>query len=222
MKNHESVFVVGLVGGIAFALGWAVKPEAKIAEVKVPEVVKPVELPPQKPDVSPVVAALFDKYHEEAVLVFDGLPGFGFDRILPSVRHDFDRITSAAQDVPSTSIFTDHDFTFIGSDDAIRRVKEDVVGENPAVFGLLKGSRSRAVPASGVDLLALETFEEDQSARRDFHLDGESVLGYGPLRATASCAKCHGVEEGTLLGMFRYRFEKPLDVKGQSLAVVTE
>ena len=66
---------------------------------------------------------------------------------------------------------------------------------------------------------ALEALEADPESRRHLRVEGDSIISYGPLRATASCAKCHGVEPGTLLGMFRYRFDLQPDTRTALAAI---
>jgi len=60
---------------------------------------------------------------------------------------------------------------------------------------------------TGAELDLLARFEADPEKTVELHPVAGGTLGYGALRASASCLECHEKKEGDLLGLFRYRFE---------------
>jgi hypothetical protein len=206
MKMNLLFPSLSLITTSAIGLGWSLKSEFPVT--------------PAKTLAQPALAAslgetLFDAHHQKAVTVFDQLPGFGFSRILPVIQHDLKRSAPSEH----RNLFTDHDFTFIGNDAAVRRDTNNPASENAAIFKSLSKAKTSVTPANEADLAALKILEADPESRRHFRVDGDAIISYGPLRATASCAKCHGVEEGTLLGMFRYRFDLKSET-GTALAAI--
>jgi hypothetical protein len=53
----------------------------------------------------------------------------------------------------------------------------------------------------------LARFEASPEKTIELHPVAGGTLGYGALRASASCLECHEKKEGDLLGLFRYRIE---------------
>ncbi|MEM7013126.1 MAG: hypothetical protein AAF585_16765 [Verrucomicrobiota bacterium] len=67
-------------------------------------------------------------------------------------------------------------------------------------------------PPDRLDKRAIAIFRDaEPSGKEDEPLIGKvdgKWFAHGSIRAQASCAKCHEVEEGTLLGLFRYEFSE--------------
>lgn len=62
-------------------------------------------------------------------------------------------------------------------------------------------------PPSEIDLRAIRHFRNDPKAAMVTIQEGNKLITHGPIRASqARCAKCHDVEVGELLGLFRYEF----------------
>ena len=79
-------------------------------------------------------------------------------------------------------------------------------------FGLLKEGQfgfeeARKDPPSQLDERAIKLFRDgNEETPLIGKVDGNWV-GHGPIRATQdACIKCHDVERGALLGVFRYDF----------------
>ncbi|MEM1297005.1 MAG: hypothetical protein AAGH89_16690, partial [Verrucomicrobiota bacterium] len=62
-------------------------------------------------------------------------------------------------------------------------------------------------PPSQIDLHAIRHFRINPKATLVTVQEGNKLIAHGPIMASqARCAKCHDVEQGDLLGLFRYEF----------------
>lgn len=64
--------------------------------------------------------------------------------------------------------------------------------------------RAKTQPLDGEDRNALAQLMEGKG----FHLSADRTRGYGLLTASARCQKCHQVDIGTPLGVFRYELAR--------------
>ena len=70
----------------------------------------------------------------------------------------------------------------------------------------------KTTPPTALDHRAISLFSEQLEAKPQLLRTKGKWIGHGPIRASeARCVKCHEVEKGTLLGVFRYEFIEPKD-----------
>ncbi|MFT5468723.1 MAG: hypothetical protein ACI8UO_003835 [Verrucomicrobiales bacterium] len=156
-----------------------------------------------------------EKIHSETLKKFIEAQGFGYSRKISIPKGPGDR---------------NHQFTdFMKGDEGFRvaligLVKREAGTVYPAAADFKEETNEEGLqrflelgqkgfeessedPPDDLDNHAIEVFREGQ---KDAPLTGKvdgNWTAHGPIRATQeSCMKCHDVERGTLLGVFRYEF----------------
>lgn len=170
-------------------------------------------------DLEPVAPEIpIGKIHEEVTSKFIRAMGFGFSRMVSSKSRK-----------PGTT--SNHQLTYYieGTEsykvNLIGLVKEprgrvylSAAEQNEKQQGTSKLELNLQVkelvpettPPTSLDKRAIALFSEQLDAKPQLLKTKDKWIGHGPIRATeARCARCHEVEKGTLLGVFRYEFIEP-------------
>lgn len=206
------------------------KPLANSLEPAIPVVVQEVE---RSEAAHALADKIFEAYHETVISEFEKRPTFGFSRTFPHpgfspylnssfTRFDF---TFIGND-PAVRKYRAEDPALDGGplvfhmSDAYRRREEErnaVMLKNvdpfqrntlhapDALFD--KDLKPEVSLPSEAELALIARFESQAGKTVEFHPEAGGTFGYGAVRATATCLQCHEKEEGSLLGLFRYRFE---------------
>lgn len=170
-------------------------------------------LPPEqqpKFEPQPVAPTELEKMHAEHLFHFTTAPGFGLDRI--------DRIPTRSQITLAGVTYT------VVRPDLIALETKAVAYLNPGaeVVSLttltnresraqlktrpIRGDEFRAILElrAGKDIVEQSAKIQSRPGPGQAPVETSVIRVVGAMRATAGCAKCHGVAEGTLLGAFSY------------------
>lgn len=168
---------------------------------------------PLFPDEEPEVP--IRKIHEETLQKFVAAQGFGYGRRIvipkgPSNRnHQFTDFMTGDEEFRVALIGL-----VKNAEGTVYPAAADLKHEDPQkrLVRLLEAGQAgfeeaRKDPPSKLDQRAITLFREgDEEAPLIGKVNGNWV-GHGPIRATQdACIKCHEVERGALLGVFRYDF----------------
>lgn len=230
------VAAAALGGGLTFAIvpRKAPLPEPFVA---VPEPsslpLVPAEAAAEAPPSMELAERIFEGYHESVVSDFQKRPSFGFARTAPHpgfspyldtnfsrfdftfIGNDPDKRTYPVED----PALRGRPLVFHISEAYDRREKarKAVMLPNTDPFqraplhepGALfdKDLKPEVFLPTGAEFAILARFEAAPEKTIELHPVAGGTLGYGALRASASCLACHEKQEGALLGLFRYRFE---------------
>lgn len=87
--------------------------------------------------------------------------------------------------------------------------KQNPEKENAIALALLTSPKvkPKTTPPTTQDKRAIAHFQVDPGEKPVLMKSGTKWIAHGPIRATeAKCMKCHEVQKGELLGLFRYEF----------------
>jgi hypothetical protein len=157
----------------------------------------------------------------EFVRRFEASPGFGMMRVIrpvfmapsPALMFSGTKYQVAPPDLiglenqPVVYAAREHSFLRAKTNSEVRELFQAralSALETNAVASLRKGTD-----------LVVKTIAPDAAAARNNH--APSLLVVGALRASASCANCHGCDKGTLLGAFTYTL-KPVESASNTVA----
>lgn len=200
------------------------------ATPSIPLVLAEAAEPPQRNELA---EHLFEGYHKSVVSDFQARPGFGISRTAPHpgfspyLDTNFSRFGfSFIGNDPEKRKYEVEDPAYRGvplvfhiseAYDRREKARNALMIQNIDPFqrapvhdpGALfdKDLKPDVSLPTEDEFAILARFEATPEKIIEFHAVGGGTLGYGALRASASCLSCHEKEEGALLGLFRYRFE---------------
>lgn len=166
--------------------------------------------PPLRQPDAPAIPPELEKMHAEHLHLFATSPGFGMSRVIRMPRHAQVTLAGTTYTVVRPDLIALETKAV-----AYRNPGEEVVGmatlTNKTAKARLQtrpitGEESRAILElrEGKDLVQQPgTWRVPQGQGRT-PVEVPVVRVFGAMRATASCAKCHEVPQGTLLGAFSY------------------
>lgn len=235
--SPKLVALLGIVAGCGLASLALADSEPAAPPHATPPEVQPVRLLVMNP-APPSAGRQFDSLpvlHAAHVREFQSTPGFGMSRVMvmPTASELF--LGEFAFAVPKPDLIA------LEADPVAYRSTGEMVSMAALTNGLVR-TRLQKRPLSDTETKAVEMLRHGQDqvvlpaifqslaqdlANRESlvktnHVAGKLVVG--ALRANADCARCHGCEEGTLLGAFSYALiptgTRPLLEKLNPLAAV--
>ena len=172
------------------------------------------ELEPAEPEI-PIA-----EIHEEVTTKFINAMGFGFSRIISSktrkpgttFNHQLTYFIEGSEEYKVNLIGlvkNPKGRVYISASEQNERHPKE---PNSELSFKVKELTPRTTPPTALDNRAIDLFNEQLEAKPQLLKTKGTWIGHGPIRATkARCIKCHEVEKGTLLGVFRYEFVEPID-----------
>jgi hypothetical protein len=181
--------------------------------------VQPAAAPEPQPFESP------EAMQAEFVRRFEASPGFGMSRVIrpvfmapsPALMFSGTKYQVAPPDLIGLE---DQPAVYAAREHAFFRAKTNSNVRELFQARALSALETNAVASlrKGRDLV-VKTIPLDAVASRANHA-APSLLVVGALRASASCANCHGCDKGALLGAFTYTL-KPIDSTSNAVAAAT-